>query len=475
MAHVLHCLSLWHTQEGYLTPSPYIKRPSMPTLPVHFRPRPWGTLGTEWLPYGLDSRPFHPDFEPVPSDATERREFQCSATLESYLVEFYHEIRPKLQLPSLEGSPDLCALFASHKSTDQGGMIQNLWAFRVRVMDTMLAWFGTLPADTTAQVVLGTRGTDQDMLAMRLSVAAMLSMRDELIELKVWVSIFTELNDYFHRWAAYVKDLEERHSKSHFCTYRRSPTLPVHFRPRPFWPTLGTEWLPYGLDSRPFHMDFERVPAEATERREFQCSATLESYLVEFHHDIRPKLQLPSLEGSPDLCALLASHQSDAQDVMIRNIYSFKIRLMHAMLAWLGTMPADAIAQVQLGSGLGRSDEETLAMRLTRSTMLSMRDELIELKVWASIFTEIDNYFHRWAAYVKDLEERHSKPHVCTLLLKLTGIELRIYSPKPEMYNDAASPPNISRNSKLIPNAENRSRPAGLMRRRPIRGSAEDG
>ncbi|KAJ7724262.1 hypothetical protein B0H16DRAFT_40770 [Mycena metata] len=229
------------------------------------------------------------------------------------------------------------------------------------------------------------------------------------------------------------------------------PTLPVHFRPRPSLAIVDTEYLPHGLDGRPFHLDFERVPPEATERREFQCSAILESYLVEFYHDIRPKLQLPSLEGSPDLCALFASHKSDDQGDMIRAIYTFRTRVMHAMLAWLGTLPADATAQVLLPDvGTGSSDEEILAMRLTTAVMLSIRDELIELKVWASIFTEMNNYFHRWAAYVKDLEERHSKPHVCNWRLKLTGIELRIYSPKPEMYNDATSPPNISRVSFVV-------------------------
>ncbi|KAJ7724267.1 hypothetical protein B0H16DRAFT_327437 [Mycena metata] len=109
-------------------------------------------------------------------------------------------------------------------------MIQNIYAFKIRLMHAMLAWLDTLSADVTAQVVFGVElgSSDEEIVAMRLTQALILSMRNKLIELKVWF----EITD---RWAAYVKDLEERHSKSHFCTYRRSPTLPVHFRPQPFW------------------------------------------------------------------------------------------------------------------------------------------------------------------------------------------------------------------------------------------------
>ncbi|KAJ7786583.1 hypothetical protein B0H16DRAFT_1446287 [Mycena metata] len=161
------------------------------------------------------------------------------------------------------------------------------------------------------------------------------------------------------------------------------PTLPVHFRPRVSLEIVGTEWMPYGLDGRPFHLDFERVPPDATERREFQCSATLESYLVEFFHDIRPKLHLPSLEGSPDICALFASHKSNNHGEMIRNMLAFRDRVMQAMVACAGTLPADATAQVVLGGGFGSPDEEILAaMRLAAAVIMSMRDELIELKVW---------------------------------------------------------------------------------------------
>ncbi|KAJ7724260.1 hypothetical protein B0H16DRAFT_1736860 [Mycena metata] len=171
------------------------------------------------------------------------------------------------------------------------------------------------------------------------------------------------------------------------------PTLPVHFRPRAPWGTLGTEWMPHGLDSRPFHLDFERVPPEATERREFQCSTTLESYLVEFYHEILPKFPFPSLAGSPDFCALLASHNSNDVYSVRYSIWVFKWRVTRAMLAWLAALPEDATAQVVLGPPLGQGDEERLAMQLSQATMLSMRDDLIELRVWASIFTEIDDYF----------------------------------------------------------------------------------
>ncbi|KAJ7040272.1 hypothetical protein C8F04DRAFT_1083004 [Mycena alexandri] len=63
---------------------------------------------------------------------------------------------------------------------------------------------------------------------------------------------------------------------------------------------------------------------------------------------------------------------------MTQNIYTFKWRVTHAMLAWLSALSADATAaQVLLGGGAGQSDE-ILAMRLTNATMLSIRKELIE-------------------------------------------------------------------------------------------------
>ncbi|KAJ7724203.1 hypothetical protein B0H16DRAFT_1786143 [Mycena metata] len=171
------------------------------------------------------------------------------------------------------------------------------------------------------------------------------------------------------------------------------PTRTVYFRPRPPIGMLGSEYIPQGPDGRFFHQDFEHVPSDATERREFQCSATLESYLVEFYRDIRPKFQFPSLEGSPDLCGLLASHKSDDEIKLGLNIWAFRMRVTKAMLAWMGALPADAVARVQLGDGVGPSDDEILVMGLLNAAMASMRDDLIELKVWASIFEEINDYF----------------------------------------------------------------------------------
>ncbi|KAJ7786639.1 hypothetical protein B0H16DRAFT_1446323 [Mycena metata] len=153
-------------------------------------------------------------------------------------------------------------------------------------------------------------------------------------------------------------------------------------------------------------------------------------------NEIRPKLQFPSLEGSLDLCGLLASHNSDDEIKLGLDIWAFRMRVAKAMLAWMGALPAEAVARVQLASGgTCHSDEEKLVRGLMNAAMASMRDDLIELKVWVTVFHEINNYLSKFRAskllsmltweftarlieYDKDLKERHSKLHFCTLALK---------------------------------------------------------
>ncbi|KAJ7750186.1 hypothetical protein B0H16DRAFT_1460751 [Mycena metata] len=136
------------------------------------------------------------------------------------------------------------------------------------------------------------------------------------------------------------------------------------------------------------------------------------------------------------------------------------MRVTKAMLACMGALPADAVARVQLGDGVGPSDDEILVMGLLNAAMVSMRDDLIELKV---------KFADDWVAYGEHLKERHSKPHFCTFGLKSTAMQLRIYSPKPKMSTNATIPP-ICGNSKLMPNTEDRSLPHESIRRRVPRG-----
>ncbi|KAJ7750258.1 hypothetical protein B0H16DRAFT_1887872 [Mycena metata] len=195
---------------------------------VRFKPRPpHPDSGTEWIPRGLEYRPYHPHLDDEPEGGwtgMDERKFKCSATLERYLVEFYGEIKglfidlpPLDDLPSVEDSDVLCNManrFDSHADHAK------LFLFRDLLLKEALDCFGALSEEARKQVVLPTIIGEVplgELLSHRVIQADMLSMRSELIELKVWVSMLKELLDYIFRRANYMEEFVLRHPADHLC------------------------------------------------------------------------------------------------------------------------------------------------------------------------------------------------------------------------------------------------------------------
>ncbi|KAJ7785824.1 hypothetical protein B0H16DRAFT_1708063 [Mycena metata] len=168
------------------------------------------------------------------------------------------------------------------------------------------------------------------------------------------------------------------------------------FKPRPVHPELecGTEWIPKGLEYRPYHPDFEKeVVWDGMDERKFKCSATLELYLNEFHRDMAPlmTIELPPLH-SPE------------------SISEIRERVLGFLVKRLGGLPQDALNELALPETpiAELTEDEKSAFRVMNADMLSMRSELIELKVWASMYSEIDKYLLvRRPAYLKELRRRY--------------------------------------------------------------------
>ncbi|KAJ7750242.1 hypothetical protein B0H16DRAFT_1550001 [Mycena metata] len=195
---------------------------------VRFKPRPPHPIfGTEWIPRGLEYRPYHPHLDDEPEGGwagMDERKFKCSATLERYLVEFYGEIKglfidlpPLDDLPSVEDSDVLCNIanrFRSH--ADRAKLLD----FRALVLKQALDCFGALSEEARAKVALPTilgEVPPGELLSHRIIQADMLSMRSELIELKVWVSVLKELLDYIYRRTHYMEEFLLRHPADHLC------------------------------------------------------------------------------------------------------------------------------------------------------------------------------------------------------------------------------------------------------------------
>ncbi|KAJ7786025.1 hypothetical protein B0H16DRAFT_1708244 [Mycena metata] len=121
---------------------------TMPTHIVRLKPRPFlpdsfAPCGTEWLPFGLEYRPLFPWDSVPPSFKTEEREFECSTTLESHLLDFITLPVPTI-LP-LDDPTDLCGLHARRCSSSEDEAFEKAMAFKKHVLDIMLDCYKKLP------------------------------------------------------------------------------------------------------------------------------------------------------------------------------------------------------------------------------------------------------------------------------------------------------------------------------------------
>ncbi|KAJ6588436.1 hypothetical protein B0H19DRAFT_1099308 [Mycena capillaripes] len=159
----------------------------------------------------------------------------------------------------------------------------------------------------------------------------------------------------------------------------------VFFRPRPFNEKYGTEWIPYGPEYRPFHAGLERIPTEASEKREFDCSSALESRLIEFHKTIRP---ITSAGSTPPLHASPADDSNEMERVGIAGRFASKVSTI--IPACVNALPPEAPKVVD-ADFLSRTSGE-LIVQLQKTDIFSMQSELIELRVWLDLYLEIVAY-----------------------------------------------------------------------------------
>ncbi|KAJ7607805.1 hypothetical protein DFH06DRAFT_1347362 [Mycena polygramma] len=186
---------------------------------VFFRPRPWvlKSYGTEWIPLAHSFRPYQVSHEEIPAAASDERQFDCSATLESHLFEFYQTIRPLLAVPSFD-STSSCTLYAEYHASPKKrkNTRRRINAFQRRTMKDLVAYFRALPPEI-AQLVDVVPQLDATALAVDLTGAHIFAMRSELIELKAWASILTEILMYQFKWTNFVEELENCHLPDHQC------------------------------------------------------------------------------------------------------------------------------------------------------------------------------------------------------------------------------------------------------------------
>ncbi|KAJ7654382.1 hypothetical protein DFH06DRAFT_1474336, partial [Mycena polygramma] len=201
------------------------------TRTVFFRPPPWAlnrSIGLEWMPCSETSQPFHPEHAEIPPAATVERQFQCSDTLDSHLLEFHQSVKPLLTIPSFDDT-SICTLYIECLSDQETDRVR-IADFRGRTTQGLVAHFRALPPDAaklvvTAKVLCVGPGLDDRELVKQLVIAHIFSMRSELIELRAWTAVCLKLFRYSHKRNNYVRELQRRHPPDHRCP----PTKP---RPR---------------------------------------------------------------------------------------------------------------------------------------------------------------------------------------------------------------------------------------------------
>ncbi|KAJ6515110.1 hypothetical protein C8R47DRAFT_1090082 [Mycena vitilis] len=112
--------------------------------------------------------------------------------------------------------------------------IRHIADFRGRMTQGLVAHFRALPPDAaklvkTSKLLCVDPGLDDVELVKQLLIAHMFSMRSELMELRVWTAVCSELSFYNRKRTNYVRELQKRHPPDHRCppAKPRSQTSPV--------------------------------------------------------------------------------------------------------------------------------------------------------------------------------------------------------------------------------------------------------
>ncbi|KAJ7757574.1 hypothetical protein B0H16DRAFT_1689587 [Mycena metata] len=197
----------------------------------------------------------------------------------------------------------------------------------------------------------------------------------------------------------------------------------ILLRPRPPITTVGTAWIPFGLEYAPIHLSHQDPPPKLKKEwdlLEFNCSITLNKYLVEYHQNITP---LPYLDESVDICALYVQLRSGAHSEYVEKLVDFRRRTMEEMIGWWRSLPSNAQAETAIPAEYAMLDDEAFVQKLSRPLALSTDDNGLELKSWACMFRTVDDWLlRRWTPYQQRVYRRHSEPHpMCTAEYRLRG------------------------------------------------------
>ncbi|KAJ7757601.1 hypothetical protein B0H16DRAFT_1824000 [Mycena metata] len=194
----------------------------------------------------------------------------------------------------------------------------------------------------------------------------------------------------------------------------------ILLRPRPPMTTVGTAWIPCGLEYAPIHLSHQDPPLEVKEwdLLDFNCSITLDKYLVEYHQDILP---LPYLDDSVDICTLYVQLKSGAHSEYVEKLVDYRRCTMEEMLGWWRSLPSNAPVRAAIPLKYAKLDGEDLAQQLSEPGMLLMDDNALELKSWGYLFRKVDDWLVRhWTPYQERIYQRHSEPHsMCTAEYRL--------------------------------------------------------
>ncbi|KAJ7222524.1 hypothetical protein GGX14DRAFT_694602 [Mycena pura] len=161
-------------------------------------------------------------------------------------------------------------------------------------------------------------------------------------------------------------------------------TARVRFKRRPHHALHGSEWIPHGIEYRPFFPgDRDAPPVHDADERAFACSNTLESHLRDFS-----SLRVPtilSLDSSPDLCDVYTRSRTAAEGISIDNV----IRFMTSTWYNLVVCYEKEDERVDAADREFATGDWTAVRGFIHTDLLSMDPVFIEFKTWACLLEDV--------------------------------------------------------------------------------------
>ncbi|KAJ7757592.1 hypothetical protein B0H16DRAFT_1823952 [Mycena metata] len=159
-------------------------------------PRPWDAA---YIPGGPEYAPVHLSYQDPPPELRNEwdlLDFNCSITLDRCLAEYHQEILP---FPFLDESLDTCILYVEMKCGALPEYVQKLSDFRRRTAKESVRWLRSIPSETLDKALVPykyTEGSDEQVIARTMVWCNMRSMDNALIELKSWLCMFYQVEEW---------------------------------------------------------------------------------------------------------------------------------------------------------------------------------------------------------------------------------------------------------------------------------------